>query len=659
MNSTGISHAVETVLPRPPEPLRPPALAAATRKWADKLVEKFFMEEEAAAAFALATVDPSAARKAAESPERLPVPGGIVLGVRTEVWSQLVMPDPRNPRIGPARRHPASTLVGESEATRFAPIPEPQPASGESPHLVLRIRSQEHLAWAAKQARDYVMDQNDWRESIRNQGVMTEVWLTATRFEHGDGHPPVTVPLTAEGSSRMTAVHDILGIRSANVPYIRDERKLRVHIRRLNTKLDTSGADELDVDSATRLRCETVPALLLVGFEPHGGITADFAVAVKSLVALRHVDFPKPWGEATENEALGDAVIAELERRDLITRREAEWLAGALTPEDARAAGFSAEPSIRAARVVRLFTDGNPKIYEAVRIAITTQSTRKRITNKLLFQIATSLVLRSVPEEDARKRERVRRYLKEAYSGELTSQWDATSRTGEALTEAALAELASGGAGPASRELAARSAYPLVVTGGLAGDRGTANNEQPDRRKPGEVIDRMRVMEHGLHQLGRAVTDFETGKKLRLVNEDGVTRVNEDGRELLVRDPELRRMFAAAGQPTAVPVAETAAERLHNALSSLGIAIQAVAEAVKTVEATTSEDGTPTIDEFGAEPGDCAAWQRTLFGVLQKLPVWEQRHLARNGSARAPGDTWPDSEELEDDEDHYEEGDDE
>ena len=110
MNTATNPQAAETVLPRPPEALRPPALANATRRWADKLAEYFGMDEEGAAALALATVDPSGARKAAESPERLPVPGGIVLGVRTEVWSQFVIPDPRNPRIGPARRHPASRL---------------------------------------------------------------------------------------------------------------------------------------------------------------------------------------------------------------------------------------------------------------------------------------------------------------------------------------------------------------------------------------------------------------------------------------------------------------------------------------------------------------------------------------------------------------------
>ena len=658
METAAISAHVETVLPRPPQMLPVPALAPATRRWADKLTEHFGMNEAAATAFAVATVDPSSARKAAESPERLPVPGGIVLGIRTEVWSQLVMPDPRNPRIGPARRHPASTLVGANESTRFRPLPEPHASSGESPHLVLQLESREHLAWAAKQARDYILNQNDWRESIRHQGVMTEVWLTATTLEHGDGSPSVTVPISVEGSSRMTAVHDILQIRSADVPYIREERKLRSHIRRLNEAFDSVGPDDLEFESATRLRCETLPALLLVGFEPHGGIAADFAVAVKSLVALRHVDYPKPWGEATENEALGDAVVAELERRGLMTPLEADWLIGSLTPDEASAAGLTNDPSMRAARVVRLFTDKDPKVHEAVRVAITTQSTRKRITTKLLFEIATSLILRSLPEDDARKRERIRRYLKDAYSIELAKEWEATFRTGQVLTEAALAELAIGGAGPASRELAARSAYPLVVAGGLTADRGTHQNDQPDRRKPGEVIDRMRVMEHGVHQLGRALADFAAERRLRSVNENGEIRVNEHGKELSIRDPDLRRMFAAAGQPALVPAAETAAEQLHNALSELGSAIQAVSDTVKVVETLASDDGTPTIDVIGAEPGDCAAWRDALFSVLQKLPVWEQRHLARHGPADAPIDGWSGTEELEADDYDHEEGDD-
>jgi hypothetical protein len=102
----------------------------------------------------------------------------------------------------------------------------------------------------------------------------------------------------------VTCVHDLLELRSADVLYDRDERKMRAHIRRLNDEITAAGSpDQVEPNVAIKARCEKVPALMLVGFEPHGGIAADFGVAVKSLVALRHVDYPKPWGEATENEA--------------------------------------------------------------------------------------------------------------------------------------------------------------------------------------------------------------------------------------------------------------------------------------------------------------------------------------------------------------------
>lgn len=626
--------AVETVLPRPVEPLPMPAIASATRKLADKLADLFTMSPEAAAAFAQAVVDPATARRAAENPERLPVPGGTVLGVRTDVWSRWIMPDPRNPRIGPARRHPASNLVGRDESSRFRPLPEPETVPGNHPELAVQLQSQEHLAWAGKQARDYVLDQNDWRDSIKNQGVMTEVWLAATTFAHGDGVPPVTVAVTAEGSSRMTAVHDLLGVRSADVPYARDERKFRAHIRRINDSFRADGQpEEVAPDTAVALRCETVPALLLVGFEPHDGAGADFAVAVKSLVALRHVDPPKPWGAATENEALADAVIAELERRHLITSKEADWLAGALTPAEATAAGFSADPAVRAATIVHLFTDRNPQIHLAVRTAITSQSTRTKIKATLLLDIGTSLILRSVAEDDSRKRERIRKYLKDAYSVDLVREdWTATFRTAEDLAAEALTEVRAGSPGPASRELAVRCAYPLVVNGHLTGDRGTAHNDQPDRRKPGEVLDRMRNVEHGALQLRQALLDHHERRRMRQVDEAGHVVRNRDGGELLVRDPDLRRTFPPAGQPLPTPAAATTAELLHNALAELGQAVHEMEEAVKKVDAVHGDDGTPAIDTFGADRGDCEAWTQILFGVVQRLPIWQQKHNQRNGA---------------------------
>jgi hypothetical protein len=624
---------VETVLPRPAAPLPLPALAPATRKLADKLIDQFNMSEEAAQAFALAAVDPSAARRAVENPERLSVPGGVILAVRAEVWSQYVIPDPRNPRIGPARRHPVSNLVGRGESTRLRPLAEPKAAPDSRPELVQQIQGQEHLAWAAQQARDFVISNNDWRDSIRHQGVMTEVWLAATTFEHLDGNPSITIPVTAEGSSRMTCVHDLLGLRSADIPYDRDERKMRAYIRRLNDEITAAGApDQVESDVAIKALCVRVPALLLVGFESHGGIAADFGVAVKSLVALRHVDYPKPWGEATENEALADAIIDELERRNIITAGKAEWLAGVLTPEEARAAGFSADPAVRTAAIVRLFTDRDAPTHQAVRVAITSQSTRKKTSAPLLFDLATSLVLRSVPEEDSRRRERTRKYLKEAFNKELAKEdWEATFRSAEELATAAEAEAEVGNPGPATRELAVRSAYPLVVNGQLL-DRGPRDTDQPDRRKPGEVINSMRITLQGVYQLRQALVDFGNGRRIRMVDGTGQVVRNAEGRDIVAKDAELRHRFHAAGEgPGLVPAPENPAEILGNALNALGSSIREVETALKKVETVQSDDGTSAIESLGASKVDCDVWQAILFAVLQKLPIWSDRSAQRHG----------------------------
>ncbi|MFI0144942.1 hypothetical protein [Streptomyces globisporus] len=623
----------ETVLPRPVEALPLPALAAATRKLVDKLIERFSMGEAAALALSQAVVDPSAARQAAEAPERLRVPGGVILVIRADVWARYIIPDPRNPRIGPSRRHPASNLIGTGESTRFRPLTEPIAASGMRPELVQRLANQEHLAWAAQLSKEYVLDHNDWRESLRHQGVMTEVWLAATTFQHEDNTPGVTVPVTVEGSSRVTCAHDLLDIRSADVPYIRDTAKLRSHIRKLNETITTAGDPaQVDPEVAVTVRCEWLPALLLVGFEPHDGTTADFGVAVKSLVALRHVDSPKPWGEAAENEALADAVVDEIERRQLITTNRAGWLRGALTPDQAVAAGFSDDPSVRAAAIVRLFAERDQSIHAAVRVAITGQSTRKNITTKLLLDVASSLVMRSVSEEDSRKRERMRKYLRSAFPGELAKEWQATFRGAEELAQAALEEVAKGEPDVATRELAARSAYPLVVSGQLTGDRGSSNNDQPDRRHPGEVIDRMRSTLHGVHQLKQTLLDSSMGRRARKVDETGQITQNDDGRDILVTDANLRCTFPPAGEgPPLTPAPRNAAEILGNALHDLAISIQAVEGAVKVVEAVRADDGTRAVDSLGADRADCEAWRSILQDVLFKLPVWQQRSAQRHG----------------------------
>ncbi len=621
----------ETLLPRPPEALPTPALAQAIRRTAERLEEQFNLSPEAAEALASAAVDPADVRKAAENPEALYVPGGTLFGLRTRVWTRRVMPDPRNPRLGPARHHPIAVAPGSSEDARFRPVPEPDPDTDGRPELRLHVDSREHLAWSSAIAKRFILKDNDWRLSIRNQGVMTEVWVSGVTIVPGDGSLPVTVPVTSEGSSRLTACHDILGVRSADVPYSRDDKALRSIVRSLNDAV-LSGPS---VEQAEALRCETIPALLLVGFEPHPGSSTNFATAVRSLVALRHVEPPKPWNEAAKMGSIADTVLEALSALGFVTSEEEAWLLGILTPSEAEERGFSADAAVRAARIVRLLTETDPSIHQTIRVAITGQTTKQRITNKFKLQVAAALILRSVggPEEGEKVSD-IYRGLQTGFADSLASDgWRATYRSTSELMAAALSESERGlDGGPSSLELAARGAYPLIVNRQLFPDRGSQNNDQPDRRAPAGVIERMRTSPWGIRQLGQALEDHAARKLIRAVSADGEPVIREDdGSEQTVTDTWLRLTFPSAGRPVAPAAPSTAHEKYLHALAELGESLERVAAAVRRISAVEGTDGRPLVSTEGVDPSNADAWFSEVMQLVQLISAWKATHVARYG----------------------------
>ena len=113
-------------------------------------------------------------------------------------------------------------------------------------------------------------------------------------------------------------------------------------------------------------------------------------------------------GEGPENRSLADEVLDELYRRDLLSATQRDYFAGSCTRSEAMAAHLSVDPVVRAAQIVRLFTSKDERVDEAIRMAVTSQSTRKRITPKLLNELATALILRAVAE-DPGKVDQIRR----------------------------------------------------------------------------------------------------------------------------------------------------------------------------------------------------------------------------------------------------------
>ncbi len=636
----------EHILPRPVDRLPDYAHAKSRSTLAEKLVEAFGLSDEASTAIASAVVDPSAVRKSIGDPlspnvEEIRVPGGTLLGIRTEAWSRKLMPDPRNPRIGPARRHPFAVDPGTSgEDSRFRPVREPR-AFDDDPlkaQLIVDVESHHHLTWASLQASRYVLAENDWRKSIASQGVMEHVWVVATTYQYADGTPPVTVAVSAEGSSRMTAVHNLLEVRSADIPCEDNDARLRAHLKKLNEAF-LRGADP---QQAVHLRCERVPALFIVGFREHGDSGTTFPTAVRSLVALRHVDPPKPWGAGPENEALADEVLDELARRGLISETQKAYYAGSCTRTEAVAAHLSDDPAIRAAEIVRLFTSTDPEIAYAIRVAVTSQSTRKRISTKLCDELATALILRAMAE-DRDKTDQVRRYLKEAYGkASHRERWEATNRLGPSLVDAAIQDLnrwfadgQAGDPGPSALELAVRAAYPLVSSGALNADRGTANNEQPDRRTPGEVLDAMRRSFQGVQQLGRALLDQANESPIRRVDEQGNVQSSEEGAPLYVNDIYLRCEYPAQGKARPAKSDDTPEDRLQNRVHEFGNAVEHLSRAFEAVQAVQGLDGLSLVESVGVSSDLCASWQEKLRDVEQELAFWDRTFRKRHGQPTA------------------------
>jgi hypothetical protein len=97
--------------------------------------------------------------------------------------------------------------------------------------------------------------------------------------------------------------------------------------------------------------------------------------------------------------------------------------------------------------------------------------------------------------------------------------------------------------------------FPLIAGLHLHADRGTRNNDQPDRRNPGQVLEAMRRTRGGVRQLARALQDNAKGHHVLLVDENG--RPELDGaRAKIARDSDLRVRFPH-GSKTARPAGPT------------------------------------------------------------------------------------------------------
>jgi hypothetical protein len=176
-----------------------------------------------------------------------------------------------------------------------------------------------------------------------------------------------------------------------------------------------------------------------------------------------------------------------------------------------------------------------------------------------------------------------------------------------------------------------------VVSAGINADRGTANNDQPDRRNPGEVLDAMRRTVQGVHQLAQALKDFTAGTLIRAVDEKGEIKRKADGSaDLIVSDLYLRQQFPAPGKVRARSGGTMPTELLKDRVADLGEALDRVEAAFKAVYTVTGNDGDPLVEVDGVDTQFCTSSRQVLAKIGDELNFWGRIWRRRHGTPVVP-----------------------
>ncbi|MGW1324857.1 hypothetical protein ACWD64_20230 [Streptomyces antibioticus] len=625
-----------------PEPYALPRLAAV-----DNLATALFgrgLNEEAAEALARATVQPEDMRRKLTDVNELRVQGGTLHIVETRLWSASVVPHPANPREYGRRSY---ALGGGSAALRI--LPEPEPAPGDGPELQIRVPHPNDLAQRLDDAKERLVKENPLDDDIAAEGVLQPLMVVPMRVCYDKApNRPVTLLITADGSSRISAVHHLLGYRPSLIAYdwTTDIRKFRREVNRWLRLVQKQGWDSLSAAEQSKVRVLTVPARIVVGFVPDTRAGVRFHTAVRNFIGLTHIRPPRPYGSAVENEAKGDAVLDSLaeptrSRPARITPQEKRWYAGVVTEQEATEEGFSPYQDVRAAEIVRTVLGGGIGTARRVNEGIRSLTAKQRPKREDRVDIAVELILRPVrtAKNDVLAYVRPRRaVLQRAYRLPEIEQLPADAllegaldngRSLEKLRDAALKEAAEGlGAGGrlgvAQTELAVKATYYMVTADTMAlQTEGSGAARAQDSRSTVGVLRAMLSQGRGVIQAYEVVRAGRLSRPLLEVNGDGEPICTEDGAYRELTDALVRHTYngealteAVVGLPAARARWAMVTKSVHNLRQAMS-----VMESVPVYEG-----GDSLVKREGWDPPEIEKARRYLDRISRTLADWADRY---------------------------------
>ncbi|MEU9490642.1 hypothetical protein AB0D73_02530 [Streptomyces sp. NPDC048215] len=507
-----------------------PKMAAVNR--AAAAGESVGLPSEFATALAHAAVNPSELRSLLRRPTRVNIAGGVIEAIDLDLYVPGLVPLPTNNRTMEKRVYPAAGAAGHA-----GPLTGPRSKPGETTTLWIEGADVSHVQDETDRAREYILANNNLRESIAARGIAMPVNVVFFELRHRDSEPSMPLLGTADGSSRITNAQQVLGLTDPQTHYHHPTN--RDDYRRFIGSISEADPDALRPAARRRLiRQRTAlitPARVFLRFTPtREGY--DYARAVNAFVGMLHVDPPRPWSQTGKLEAMAEAVLEVLRGADVLDDPVHDYLSGLLTPEQAEDEELPVERDEQAAFVLAALLREQHR--DLVNRGIQDVTAKKSVSLGRRTDVIAELALRATrsiattldPQDPERKRsERMRapylRAARLALYGRV--EWEVTGRSPEALLEASLEELRADSSNSrtdpdlwVSRlELAAIAQYHLTAWGGLK--REVMGDTDADKRGPQQLLESMLSDEQGLRLLAQAIIDGRSGTHPRRLSESG------------------------------------------------------------------------------------------------------------------------------------------
>jgi hypothetical protein len=354
-------------------------------------------------------------------------------------------------------------------------------------------------------------------------------------------------------------------------------------------------------------------------------------------VAAIHIDPPRPWGTSADLVTKASTILATFAEQTGWNSDYIDYLAGMLTPTEARNAGFRPDADARAVEILAVLgDDDNMRVLNDGLRRLIGGGRRPRRPDRLepLIELMLRALRGTATPSEVSVARTILANLRDMAEWNRRGWRPRTLDLAE-LYEAAQAELAEAAAGREDYEetgqggelvleLTFMAVFWLARYGGLR--RQTHRGDGHDDREPQHILREMMSSPYGLQIFRQVIEDGRAGRAPRAVHTDGSIATNATGTEIVVTTEWLKEAFPRQHR------AEPGTDRPSFMQAVLGVrnAIHDLSASIRLLTAVQGSGGERVARTLGIKPSVVDEMRHELSWVSDELSffgrVWQDRH---------------------------------